>query len=160
MSPTRGKRIALTVGILAIVGLVVAGIAAKDRLREEWHIRKLSSENDEARYHAADALVAMKSVRGAREMIRLLKGKRFMALRETCTFNDQVFHLVDPLGYGLLRLGPVALEILRQEPAELPQADSIIEMIEVTNAQRGALISIGSPNWSARYPVPPRFRER
>src|SRR5262245_24653206 len=81
MPAPRGKRVALVVGTIAVVARVGGSMTAWDRLIEPWHIWRLSSEDPKARYHAVEALVAMKSVRGAREMVRLLKEWRFAAVR-------------------------------------------------------------------------------
>ena len=59
----RGKAIALTATTLGLAVLVGAGIAAKDRIAEEWWIYKLRTGDEEEKKEAAQKLGEMPSLR-------------------------------------------------------------------------------------------------
>ncbi len=69
----RGKSIAISTAVLGVVVLVAAGVAGKERIREEWYLHQLGSADDATRLHAAGALGEMKSIRAVPEnRIRIL----------------------------------------------------------------------------------------
>src|SRR5262245_34715015 len=152
MAGSRGKRIALVVGTVVLLALVVAGFAAKEPLRAQWYIWRLSSEDAQVRHRAADALVAIKSIRGAREMVRLLKEKRFPAITGVVARSQSDVFLVDPLAYGLFNLRPMALEIVRAEADGMEQARGIITMLEGRWGETPVeVVFNGLPNWRDWY---------
>ncbi len=68
----RGKVIALSTVAVGVVVLIATGFAAKDRIREEWYLWKLTSARPEVRATAALSLGRMRSVRAVPLLVRQL----------------------------------------------------------------------------------------
>ena len=63
----RGKLVALSITVVGVLVLAVAGFAAKDRILEEWYLRRLSGTDDEAAA-AVERLGAIGSVCARRSL--------------------------------------------------------------------------------------------
>ena len=57
-------------GVLVLASL---GLVCKDSLIEQWHIFRLSSEDEATRLHAVERLVELKSVRAVPHFLRLIE---------------------------------------------------------------------------------------
>ena len=68
---SRGKTIALTTVAVGIVVLVAAGIAAKDRIVEEWYLCGLLNAAPTRQSVAVDALGRFGSARAVPDLLRL-----------------------------------------------------------------------------------------
>ena len=55
----RGKLFALSTAAVGLVVLVAAGIAAKDRIREEWYLRNLRFGDDHEKLYAAEKIESL-----------------------------------------------------------------------------------------------------
>src|SRR5262245_6226928 len=109
-----GKRIALIAGAVALVAVVGGVVTTLGRLREEWSIWQLSSEDEVTRFYAAEVLVTMQSVRAAPELIRWIKTpSRSSVLYYSITQDNKV--VLDEWSYALFRLGVRALPALLEE---------------------------------------------
>lgn len=65
----RGKHIAISTASAAIVALVASGIVVWPRIEEEWWLRRLKSEDEDERRHAAERLGTLGSVKAVPELI-------------------------------------------------------------------------------------------
>lgn len=68
----RGKIIAISTVGVGVVVLVAAGLVARDWIREEWYIWRLSSARPEVRATAALSLGRMRAVRAVPMLVRNL----------------------------------------------------------------------------------------
>src|SRR5262245_48550210 len=100
MPSPRGKRIALIAGTVAVIAIVVGIVASWGRLREEWYIWRLSSEDEEIRSHAAEVLVRMQSVRAVPTLIRLGKEKEGWPQVLFLFSERELAVSLDPLAYA------------------------------------------------------------
>ncbi|MBI4601949.1 MAG: hypothetical protein HY721_08310 [Planctomycetes bacterium] len=69
----RGKAIAISTAVLGVVVLVAAGLAAKDRIREEWYLHKLKTGEQNEREVAAEVLGELKCNRAVPLLVELLR---------------------------------------------------------------------------------------
>jgi hypothetical protein len=130
MPALRGKRLALLVGTVASLALIVAGLAAKDRLREQWYIWRLSNADEATRLHAVAALATVKSIRAVPELIRL--GKKEAEWPGVVLGHEAL--ILDPVAYAIFQIGPAALPVLRAESVEHYPLRQLITLIESPGA--------------------------
>ena len=55
----RGKSVAFSTVAVGLVVLVAAGVAAKDRIREEWYLRNLRFGDDHEKLYAAEKIESL-----------------------------------------------------------------------------------------------------
>lgn len=112
MTAPRGKRLAFLAGTVAVLALVVAVVAAKERLREVWYLRQLKSEEEGGRNHAAEQLGAMKSARAVPELMRLIReSDSFIGLASELSRSE----LSNPLVRALTQIDPAMVDRLSKE---------------------------------------------
>ncbi len=75
----RGKIFALSTVAVGVVVLVAAGIAAKERIREEWYLWKLEWGNPDEQVASMEKLGEMRSVRAVKPLVAKLKQKEVAA---------------------------------------------------------------------------------
>src|SRR5262245_33412593 len=110
MPVPRGKRIALLAGAVAVLALVAPGVAAKDRLREQWYLWQLSSRDADVRQQAIDVLADMKSVRAVPGLIRWLAlSDSWPIVQNVSQEGQRARFAMDPASHALFRIGPIAL---------------------------------------------------
>lgn len=71
-----GKRATQLTVALGLAALSVAIVSGMPWIREEYHIRRLASQDEDVRLAAAAALGNMRSVRAVPHLIRLVNEKR------------------------------------------------------------------------------------
>ncbi len=76
----KGRRAAVATGVLAMATVLWAGIAFKERIREEWYLRQLRSRSYEERIHAIEMLGKMRSKRAVPHLRRMIPAR--------CAFSD------------------------------------------------------------------------
>lgn len=125
MPAPRGKRLAMIFGTVGVHAMVVAGVAANDRLREQWHILRLSSSDETTRLSALDALVGMQSIRAVPALIRLGVEEKERPL-VVWTMHGTV--VLDRLAYAPFQIGPDALPILLAESSKAIWLRELIDL--------------------------------
>jgi hypothetical protein len=92
----RGKAVAITAVVLGLGVLVGAGMAAKDRIVEEWWIYKLKTGDEEENKVAAETLADMRSVRAATPLVNCLREALLAAgrPRESDLFSLEPFRKI------------------------------------------------------------------
>ena len=105
--------------MLGLSALLVAGVALKEPLLEEWHIRRLESSDPAQRNAAAARLGEMKSIRAIPALVRAVGivrpyyGERFKA----------VFPSTEAAAKSLIAIGspaiPAILELFRSDAPEM-----------------------------------------
>jgi len=78
----RGKTIALSTVAMGMVVLVAAGIAARPRIVEAWHIRGLGSDDEKVREAAAMGLGGCRSPHGLLALVRIAADDPVARVRE------------------------------------------------------------------------------
>ena len=86
----RGKAIAIATVTFGLAVLVGAGIAAKDRIAEEWWIYKLRTGSQDQKQAAAAALADMASVRAVPVIAGLLQSHRDGARGDLCRLLKRI----------------------------------------------------------------------
>ena len=105
--------------MLGLSALLVAGVALKEPLLEQWHIRRLESSDPAQRNAAATRLGEMKSIRAIPALVRAVGtarpyyGERFQA----------IFPSTEAAAKSLVAIGaraiPAILELFRSDAPEM-----------------------------------------
>src|SRR4029453_14781949 len=127
MAPTRGKRLAILSAGVAFLILIAAVYAGKDRIREEWYLRKLESWNEEDQRLAAERLGELKSARAVKPLILRLQASRWAHRVQGDDLDRLLKELdapaYDPFATALARIGrPATLETLNALSASVAEA--------------------------------------
>jgi len=70
---THGRRIAIGAGIITAMVLGVAAYVARDRIAEEWYLRKLDSPDFTEKFRAALKLGELRSIKAIPKLANLMK---------------------------------------------------------------------------------------
>ncbi len=90
----RGKIFALSTAAVGVLVLLAAGIAGKDRIREEWWIHRLQAGNAEEQVYAVMRLEELRSVRAIPHLFRVFGEvtRRWSAPPDVEPEEDAVWH--------------------------------------------------------------------
>jgi hypothetical protein len=143
----RGKAVAITAVVLGLGVLVGAGMAAKDRIVEEWWIHKLKTGSEEEKKAAAERLGRLKATRAIPYLIELMAkveaeqgadfrwavgsisgreltaGEREQGISMQWKLHVQALWDKNWPGHALVRIGPQVVRPLVEELARGVQRD-------------------------------------
>src|SRR2546427_6577736 len=101
MRVRRGKTFVVFTMVLSVAVLLGGVIASKDRLREEWFLRKLDSKDKEEREFAIEKLGELRSSRAVPRLVELAKNES-VELLESSPVAKALIHIGSPAVRALL----------------------------------------------------------
>lgn len=117
---SRSKTIPISTAVLGVAVLIAAGVAGKNRIREEWYIWRLEKGDEQEQMVAAEKLGKLRSVRAASRLVaafRMITRKVAMhPMDETFQRRDlrRQLELWGQLRTVLLEVGkPATMDLLR-----------------------------------------------
>jgi hypothetical protein len=122
MRSTKGRRVAIATGAIAVVVIALVAFIGRDWIAEEWWIYRLRSRDDETRIQAATKIAERKCLRGVSSLILIIQDDKREVARKSHGFWDT------ESGEGgeadALQLTPITYALFRFGPAALPQTNA------------------------------------
>lgn len=139
----RGRRVAWLAGVLGAVVLVALGVAAKDRILEEWYLYRLEAGSEKEREAAAEVILELRSVRAlVPVMVALLPPRDLQPVTNANEAEDLSLPLMD-MDIRILFMSSRGLTPSRDEHPEAPgstilgERAPVLARIEETCRSRG-----------------------
>ncbi len=130
---TKGRRVAIGEGAVAIVVLAVAVVVSRDRIREEWHLHVLRTGYAEERLAAAKRLGELRSVRAVPRLIERYESLQANEAVRLPTANDVFQEAMKEIGEpalpALVRALAVKLEGLPHDAGDFVFINEALERI-------------------------------